>query len=52
MNSVVLVVFGVVKAVKSFQGKAIISNAFDVVLGVIWALMYVSQLQRYSMSIF
>lgn len=52
LNSVVLVVFGVVKAVKSFQSKAIISNAFDVVLGVIWALMYVSQLQRYSMSIF
>ena len=51
LNSVVLVVFGVVKAVKAFQGKAIISNAFDVVLGVIWALMYVSQLQQYSICL-
>ena len=41
LNSIVLVVFGVVKSVKAFQGEAIISNVFDIILGVIWALMYV-----------
>lgn len=37
----VLVGFGVAKSVMSFQSKAIVSNTFDLVLGVIWALMYV-----------
>lgn len=44
LNSAVILVFGVAKSVKAFQGSAIISNAFDIVLGLFWVLMYVYQL--------
>ena len=39
LNSVVVLVFGIVKSITSFQGSAIASNSFDVVLSVFWALM-------------
>ena len=39
LNTVVVLVFGLVKSITSFQGSAIVSNSFDVVLGIFWALM-------------
>lgn len=41
LNSMVIFVFGVVKSVNSFQNGAIVANSFDLVLGVVWTLMYV-----------
>lgn len=37
----VLVVFGVAKSIASFRGSAVVSNVFDVMLGVVWGVMYV-----------
>ena len=41
LNTVVILVFGVVKSVESFQNGAIVVNSFDFFLGVVWTVAYV-----------
>ncbi|KJA14659.1 hypothetical protein HYPSUDRAFT_48974 [Hypholoma sublateritium FD-334 SS-4] len=50
LNTAVLVVFGVAKSVASFRGNAVISNVFDIILGVVWGViaLWVSTMETES----